>query len=237
MPMKLSEIERRVLGCLMEKEMTQPEYYPMTLNALLAACNQKSNRAPVLELDESAVHATLESMRKRGLVSVVLPAPGARTQRYKHEAGAVWTWTPRQRAIMTELLLRGPQTSGELRSRCARMVTFENLEAVNTALESLMTDETPVVERMPREPGRSAVRYRHLLYPEDEIPVDGPASTPPHHTGATWNQEVREDSAVPDATDEISNRFAPMEEKLQWLSDRVDELANRVKSLEDQWNG
>jgi hypothetical protein len=234
----LFEIERRVLGCLLEKEMTQPDSYPMTLNALVSACNQKSNRDPVLDLDESAVHATLEGLRKRGLVSLVLPAPGARTQRYKHEAGAVWTWTPRQRAIMTELLLRGPQTPGELRSRCDRMVSFESLEAATTALESLMEDEIPVVAMMPREPGRSAVRYRHLLYPEDEIPDGSYSPTAlPHDASHGPSRGIPENSEAAIAVQEMNDRFAQLEDQMRLLTDRVEGMMGRLKSLEDQWNG
>lgn len=235
----LAEFERRVLGCLLEKEMTQPDSYPMTLNTLVSACNQKSNRDPVLDLDESAVHATLEAMRKRGLVSLVLPAPGARTQRYKHEAGAVWTWTPRQRAIMTELLLRGPQTPGELRSRCARMVSFESLDAAMTAIESLMEEEVPVVAVMPREPGRSAVRYRHLLYPEEDIPAGS------HPSAASSSSDVRdvssrndpESPATPNLARDLNDRFGRLEGSITELADRVEEMLSRLKALEDQWNG
>ncbi len=238
MTITLSEIERRILGCLLEKEMTQADHYPMTLNAVVAACNQKSNRDPVLELDESAVYTTLEQMRKRDLVSLVLPAPGARSQRYKHEAGKVWTWSPRQKAIMTELLLRGPQTPGELRSRCGRMTPFESLDAVMTALESLIEDDVPVVMQMPREPGRSAVRYRHLLTPEDELPAED-AAPPAPVTAATSPSQVGGGSttSMPENEGGPAARMAQLEQRLETLMDRVEDLSQRLQALENQWNG
>ncbi|MCB9867096.1 MAG: YceH family protein [Phycisphaerales bacterium] len=171
MTTELNEIERRVLGALMEKSMANPEYYPMTENALVAACNQKQNRDPVMELDGEAVWSALESLRERGLVSMVLPAPGARTKRFKHEVEAHFGWPKRERAIMAELLLRGPQTTGELRTRCSRFAPFDDLEAVTLVLENLAQREPPMVATLPREPGRSAVRYAHRLYPADESPT------------------------------------------------------------------
>lgn len=178
----LDEFQRRVLGVLIEKAMTQPDYYPMTLNAIVTACNQKSSRDPVMQLDEQVVQRTLNELRERDLVTMVLPAPGARTQRFKHQADLRFGWNQRQQALMTELLLRGPQTAGELRSRASRMFAFEDLNAVTTALESLSAGEAdpPLVATLPREPGRSAIRYTHLMYPEDETPA-----TTTHADGGT----------------------------------------------------
>ncbi|MCA9244565.1 MAG: DUF480 domain-containing protein, partial [Phycisphaerales bacterium] len=120
----LNEFERRVLGVLMEKALTQPAGYPMTVNSIVAGCNQKSNRDPVMEVDEDVVWSTLESLRERGLVSKVLPPPGSRAERFKHDVSQALNWQTPQRAIMTELMLRGPQTPGELRTRCERMAPF-----------------------------------------------------------------------------------------------------------------
>lgn len=164
-----NEIERRVLGVLMEKAMTQPDYYPMTANAIVAACNQKNNREPVMTLDEGTIEDTLEQLRRRGLISVVLPAPGARANRYRHEVAGKFGWEKRVMAVMTELLLRGPQTAGELRSRCSRFVAFEDVNAVMTTLEYLENAESPLVRPMPRQPGRSAVRFMHLMHPPEEL--------------------------------------------------------------------
>ena len=129
----LDSLERRVLGSLLEKSMAQPDYYPMTEKAIVAACNQKQNRDPVMDLDEGAVWETLESLREKGLVTMLLPGAGARTKRYKHEVEQHYGWQKRERAVMTELLLRGPQTPGELRSRCSRFVPFDDIAAVTIA--------------------------------------------------------------------------------------------------------
>ncbi len=173
----LNEIERRVLGVLMEKAMTQPDYYPMTLNAITAGCSQRSNRDPVMELDEIAVQAALDTLRQRGLVEHVLPAPGGRTDRFRHKVEARFAWSPRERAVVAELLLRGPQTVGELRTRCSRMVPFDNLEIVGNILEMLQSSDPPVVAPLPRESGHATVRYTHLFYPEGEQPAVGPPPT------------------------------------------------------------
>ncbi len=198
MAITLNPLERRVLGVLIEKSMAQPEYYPMTLNAIVAACNQKSNRDPVMELDEIAVNATLTELRKRGLVEHLFPAPGARTDRFQHKVEAAFGWGARERAILTELMLRGPQTIGELRTHCARLVSFEGLDIVSNVLEALSQGESPFVAALPREPGRSAIRYTHLLYPPDEAPsvasarAAAPAPVAPPAPAANEVQCLRE---------------------------------------------
>jgi uncharacterized protein len=180
----LNEFERRVLGCLLEKSMAQPEYYPMSLNALTAACNQKNNRDPVMEIDEDSVWQAVEQLRARGLTARVLPAPGARTDRFKHEVDGKWQLPKAQKAILTELLIRGPQTVGELRTRAGRLYAFENLEAVTAVLEWLATQPEPWIEALPKTPGHAAIRYAHRLYPPEESAAlrssSGPAAaTPP----------------------------------------------------------
>ncbi len=224
MESKLNQCERRILGVLMEKALTQPEYYPMTVNAVTIACNQKSNRDPVMDLDESSVLDTLEQLKRRGLVAQVLPAPGARVDRYKHLVESCWGWSARQRAIMTELLLRGPQTVGELRTRASRMIDFENLEIVNNVLETLMTGEPTWVAAMPREPGRSAIRYTHLLYPEDEQMPTAAASTItyPVTGGSQPNPAV-----APDRLDDLERQVADLREALTELTNRLDRLEGR----------
>jgi len=229
MPLEsLNDVERRVLGVLIEKSMTQPEYYPMTLNAVVTACNQKNNRDPVMDLDEASVEDALEELRQRGVVSVVLPAPGARTNRYRHEVAARFGWEKRVTAIMTELLLRGPQTPGELRSRCARLVAFESLEAVMTTLDYLQQSDPPLVRPLPRRPGSSAIRYMHLLYPpEEQAAIEaseartaGPAETAPGRapassTDATLRAEVEqlkeEVAQLRAALSELEGRFTALE--------------------------
>jgi uncharacterized protein YceH (UPF0502 family) len=214
----LNEFERRVLGCLMEKQMTVPDAYPMTENALIAACNQKNNRDPVMELDGEAVWEALESLREKGLVTVVLPGPEGRTKRFKHEVEAVYKWPKRERAIMTELLLRGPQTAGELRGRCNRFMPFENVEAVTIVLENLRQASPPWVKTMPREPGQAATRYMHLLYPEEEMPAVGAAAT----------------STAPRAAGEPAGAGASLRSEIEALRAEVAALMARVERLEKE---
>ena len=176
---------------LIEKQLSQPQYYPLTLNALVNGCNQKSNRDPTMELDEATVYDTLEELRGRDLISRVLAGAGSRTDRFRHDLGRTVGWQTPQLAIMAELLLRGPQTVGELRSRCARMHPFASIDAVAETLESLAGGDSPAVTAMPREPGRSAIRHRHLLYEAGEAPqaqsatVGGITAAPPHATSAS----------------------------------------------------
>jgi uncharacterized protein YceH (UPF0502 family) len=219
----LNEIERRVLGSLMEKSMASPEYYPMTENALVAACNQKQNRDPIMELDGEAVWAALEDLRQRSLVSMVLPAPGARTKRFKHETEAHYGWPKRERAIMAELLLRGPQTAGELRTRCTRFAPFDDLEAVTIVLDNLAQRDVPVVAALPREPGRSAVRYTHLLYPPGEMPNARAALTVTAAAPGTEGLETRTAGRADADADDIAA-----------LRAEVADLRTRVEHLEDQ---
>ena len=149
----LTPEELRVLGCLIEKGITTPDYYPLTLNALTAACNQKSNRAPVVQYSEKAVVRTLDSLRDKELVRVV-SGHDARVPKYYHRFTDVRGFTGPEVAVLCELMLRGPQTPGELRSRGSRMHPFENLAAVEAALESLANREAgPAVVRLPVSPG------------------------------------------------------------------------------------
>jgi len=158
----LSEIETRVLGSLVEKELTTPEYYPLSLNALVNACNQKSNRDPAMSLDEDAVRDALRSLEKKGLAG---PADNmvSRVSKYEHRLGEAYNFSRHETAILAELLLRGPQTPGELRSRADRMHKFDDLGIVLTTLRKLMERQPPLVKLLPRQPGTKEARYAHLL--------------------------------------------------------------------------
>jgi len=168
MPEILNPIERRVLGVLLEKALTQPQYYPMSVNAITTGCNQRSNRDPVMELDEDSVWKTLEVLRAGGLVSRLLPGGTARVERFKHEAKEFFGWEKAQRAVMTELMLRGPQTVGELRGRCNRMYPFDNTESLSAVLDALSHSDPPRVSILPRTPGQAAIRYAHCFYTPEE---------------------------------------------------------------------
>src|SRR6266481_6161783 len=158
----LSEIEGRVLGSLIEKEITSPEYYPLSLNALLNACNQKSNRDPVMNLDEAAVRQALHSLDGQSLVRSV-SASDSRVTKYEHRLQETFNFYRHEVAILCVLLLRGPQTPGELRTRAERMHPFDDLSAVQSSLQHLMKREPPLVKVLPRQPGTKESRYAHLL--------------------------------------------------------------------------
>ena len=190
MNIELSPIEARVIGCLIEKQITTPDQYPLSLNALVNACNQKSNRDPVMSADEAAIQTTLDHLIRKHHV-IEKSGFGSRVPKYQHrfcntEFGTL-KLTPQELAIVCELLVRGPQTPGELRTRAARMASFADVEQVETALESLSSRaDGPFVVRLPREPGRRDSRYAHLFsgavtipaLTEDSIAEPSMASTP-----------------------------------------------------------
>ena len=164
----LSEIETRVLGSLVEKELTTPEYYPLSLNALVNACNQKSNRDPVINLDEEAVREALRTLDKKGLAGAA-DNMVSRVSKYEHRLQEAYNFTRHEIAILAELLLRGPQTPGELRSRADRMHKFDDLGIVQSTLQRLMKREPPLVKVLPRQPGTKEARYAHLLSGDVEV--------------------------------------------------------------------
>jgi uncharacterized protein YceH (UPF0502 family) len=176
MEMTLNAIEVRVLGCLAEKEMTTPEYYPLSLNALTNACNQKTNREPVMSLDETDIVRALDRLRQLGLATQ--SAEGSRVPKYGHNLPGKFRLEPEELAVLTELLLRGAQTVGELRARADRMHPFADLAAVEEVLEELMGKEPPLAARLPRQPGRKEHRYTHLLAGEPEVEEAVPVATP-----------------------------------------------------------
>jgi len=175
MALRLTENEVRVLGALMEKDIATPEYYPLSLNALVNACNQKSNREPVMQLDGNAVRDALGGLQEHRLAG---PASGAdsRVTKYEHRAQEVFNFTRGENALVCVLLLRGAQTPGELRGRTERMHRFETLDDVQAALEKLMQRETPLVKMLPRQPGTKESRYMHLLAGDVVIPETPQAS-------------------------------------------------------------
>lgn len=163
----LDQVELRVLGCLMEKDLATPEYYPMTLNALVNACNQKSNRNPVVAWDEELVAEGIETLRAKGLVSM-LTGGSNRVPKYGHRFGEKLNLGRRESSILCELMIRGPQTPGELRSNTARMHRFADVEEVEARLHDM---ERLVVE-LPRQAGRREARWAHLLAGEPAIAED-----------------------------------------------------------------
>jgi uncharacterized protein len=175
----LDEVETRVLGSLLEKDITTPDYYPLSLNALINACNQKNNRDPVMTLDEPSVRRALETLQEKRLAG---PASGAdsRVTKYEHRLQEAFNFTRGETAILCVLLLRGPQTPGELRGRTERMHRFEDLGEVQSTLQRLMQRDPALVAMLARQPGTKESRYSHLLSGEVESSAALPASTTSH---------------------------------------------------------
>lgn len=164
----LSAEELRVLGALMEKSKTTPDYYPMTLNSLTLACNQKSSRKPVVDYDEATVVLALDSLKKKGLISTATGG-SIRAVKYKHNFAIVFPLVPAEIAIICLLILRGPQTPGELNTNSGRLYGFESIEEVQAVLEKLSQPEMPFLKQLPRRSGQKEVRYAHLLGGEIEF--------------------------------------------------------------------
>ena len=162
MNIELNENEARVLGALLEKEITTPDYYPLSLNSLVNACNQKSNREPVMNLDDDAVRGALRTLHDNSLARSV-SAADSRVTKYEHRLQETFNFDRREAALFCELLLRGPQTTGELRMRAERMHPFDDLSEAQSALQRLMNREPPLVKVLARQPGTKESRYIHLL--------------------------------------------------------------------------
>ena len=166
-------MEARVLGALLEKEITTPDYYPLSLNSLVNACNQKSNRDPVMTLEENSVRDALRTLHDNSLARSV-SAADSRVTKYEHRLQEAFNFDRREAALFCELLLRGPQTPGELRTRAERMHQFDDLSEAQSALQRLMNREPPLVKVLARQPGTKESRYMHLLS-DDAKPVSSAA--------------------------------------------------------------
>lgn len=194
MNIQLTQNETRVIGSLIEKEITTPDQYPLSLNALISACNQKSNRSPVLNLDQSTVQETLDELSKKFYVSGKT-GYGSRVEKYKHRFcnvgfGAL-EFTEQEQGIICTLFLRGPQTPGELRTHTNRLCNFNDVGEVERALESLTTrSDGPFVVKLPREPGKRESRFAHLLSGEVEIPAPTATDITPKQNRSSESQRI-----------------------------------------------
>jgi uncharacterized protein YceH (UPF0502 family) len=211
MDIKLTETEVRVLGSLIEKDITTPEYYPLSLNALVNACNQKSNRDPVMQLDEDAVRDALEGLQQQRMAG---PARGAdsRLTKYEQRLQEVFNFTRPETAVLCVLLLRGPQTPGELRGRAERMHRFETLDDVQSALQKLMQRDPPLAKVLPRQPGTKESRYAHLLA-GDVVELETPA-----HAGAALESNPAEAERIARLEQEVAElrrKFAEIKDQLE----------------------
>jgi len=213
----LTTIEARVLGSLIEKDITTPDYYPLSLNALVNACNQKNNREPVMTLDENSVRDALSSLQEKRLAG---PAGGAdsRVTKYEHRLQEVFNFDSRETAIVCVLLLRGAQTPGELRGRGERMYRFETLEDVQSTLQKLI--DRQLVRVLARQPGTKESRYMHLF--SGDVPDDAPQSILPTRTSAV-------------SGDYLEARVAALESEIRSLKDQISSLQNELSDFKRQF--
>ena len=211
----LNANEQRVLGALIEKDITTPEYYPLSLNGLVNACNQKSNREPVMQLDENAVRDALAGLQERRLAG---PAGGAdsRVTKYEHRTQEVFNFTRAEVAVLCVLLLRGAQTPGELRGRTERLHRFETLDDVQSALQKLMQREPPLVKVLPRQPGTKESRWVQLLGAD-----------------ASGGEIAAGASASAEAGD--GNRVGRLEEEVRQLRKEVADLKDQLERFRQQF--
>jgi uncharacterized protein YceH (UPF0502 family) len=225
--MLLTEIETRVLGALIEKDITTPDYYPLSPNALVNACNQKNNRDPVMTLDESAVRDALATLQEKRLAG---PASGAdsRVTKYEHRLQEVFNFDRREIAVVCVLLLRGPQTPGELRGRTDRMYHFEALDDVISTLDRLAQREPPLSAILPRQPGTKESRYTHLFSGEPPELAGGSGAS----VGAADSTAHRATSTVTSATERIARLEQEVSTLRQELSEIQQQLANFRKQFE-----
>jgi uncharacterized protein len=222
MNIELSPLEARVIGCLIEKQITTPDQYPLSLNALVNACNQKSNRDPLMEADEVTIQGTVDQLARKHFV-VEKSGFGSRVPKFQHrfcntEYGTL-KLTAQELAIVCELLLRGPQTPGELRTRASRMAPFSEVGQVEAALESLRTREDgPFVVRLPREPGRRDSRYAHLFSGAVAVPAieDEPQTV-----------------AVSNVAAATPSRLDRLEEQVRRLREELDDMKRRLDARGD----
>jgi hypothetical protein len=215
--MVLNEVEARVLGALLEKEITTPDYYPLSLNALVNACNQKSNRDPVMNLEESLVRNALNALHDN-LLARSVSAADSRVTKYEHRLQEAFNFDRREAAIFCELLLRGAQTPGELRSRGERMHHFDDLSEVQSALQRLMNREPPLVKVLARQPGTKESRYIHLL---------------------SGDAELRASSNVPDVpvvtTRDNADKFSQLQAEVAELRNDITELMQQFAAFRKQF--
>ncbi len=214
----LSPVEARVLASLMEKERTTPDHYPLTLNATVNACNQKSNRHPVMALTDGDVEQTLETLRRKRLV-VLFSGAVSRVPKFKHSFGEVYPIGLSEQVVLCELLLRGPQTPGELRGHCERMHPFSDTAAVATVLEDLMDGPgAPLVIRLDRQPGQKEVRFRQTISEQIEGTPNARVEAEPLKVAMALAPEVEE-------------RLAKMERECAALRAEVAELKELILNL------
>ncbi len=223
MNLLLTETEARALGALIEKDITTPDYYPLSLNALVNACNQKNNRDPVMTLDEESVRTSLSSLQEKRLAG---PASGAdsRVTKYEHRLQEVFNFDRREIAVLCVLLLRGPQTPGELRTRTERMYHFEALEDVVSTLDRLSQREPPLAKILPRQPGTKESRYTHLFSGEPE-----------GSGGVSVARALLPANLTTGSTSVATDRIADLEEEVALLRKEVSDVQQQLAAFRKQF--
>jgi uncharacterized protein YceH (UPF0502 family) len=221
MPTILNEVEVRVLGALVEKQVTTPEYYPLTLNALTQACNQKNNRNPVVTFDEAVVTQALESLRSKNLIYLFYGST-SRVPKYKHMMAEVFHLDSKELAVMCVLMLRGHQTVGELRGRTDRLYDFSGLQEVEETLASLSAKEPDsLVATLPRRAGQKDVRYAHLLSGEPDVDYQAE----PEHSELTGTSQPSR-----------SDRLSALEQEVELLRAEVDAMRKEFEEFRKQFD-
>lgn len=223
MEFTLTDTEARVLGSLVEKEITTSEYYPLSLNALLNACNQKSNREPVMNVDEDAVRSALRTLSQKGLAGPA-DTTDSRVTKYEHRLQEAFNFDRRETAVLCVLLLRGPQTPGEIRTHSDRMHHFDDLSAVQSALNLLLRREPALVAQLARQPGTKEARFAHLLSGE----VETAAAFPTRASASTLE-------LGPDRPSPPRDRVAELQRAVEELRSEVSELRRQFDSFRNQF--
>lgn len=204
--MKLTDVELRILGALSEKKLTTPAYYPLSLNGLRSACNQKSNRDPVMELDEEKIKKALIDLKAKRL-AIFSSGASQRVTKYKHDLEGVFDLDLKETAVLTVLFLRGEQTLGEIRTRTNRMYAFESLEEVEDILNNLKDRELPLATILPRRPGQKEQRYMHLLC------------------------EIERDTVEEDIFEKTE--FEELQDEVAYLKNEVEELKTQLREIKE----
>lgn len=215
-PFVLTAPQARVLGCLVEKEVTTPDYYPLSLNALMNACNQRSNREPVMDLDEEAVRQALHGLEDLRLAGRARGAD-SRVTKYEHWQGEAFNFSRAETALLCVLLLRGPQTPGELRGRTERMHRFEEISDVTAGLQKLMEREPALVALLPRQPGSREARYAHLLSGPVEASVAAPQGFASAGASASSQERDERIERLEATVAELRNEIAALRQKIDDL--------------------
>ncbi len=217
-PIHLTAAEARVLGALVEKEVTTPDYYPMSMNALINACNQRSNREPVTDLDEDDVRQALHGLEDMRLAGRARGADG-RVTKYEHWLGEAFNFSRAETALVCMLLLRGPQTPGELRGRTERLHRFEEIGEVLAALQKLMEREPPLAAVLPRQPGTKESRYAHLLSGPVEPVMAAFVAEPGFARGETGTDAAHEERIA-----QLEAAVAELRQEVAALRQKIDDL-------------